>query len=48
MDRQELTALGARLKMVLCEAVPGQNVNVTAGFYVDSDVMTLSIPAISI
>lgn len=42
MDRQELISLGARLKVVLCEAVPEQNVIATAGFCVDSDVVTLS------
>ena len=41
MDRQELISLGARLKQILCEAVPEQNVTVTAGFCVDSDVVTL-------
>lgn len=42
MDRQELIALGARLKTVLCEAVPEQSVTATTGFSVDSGVMTLS------
>lgn len=42
MDRQELLALGTRLKQVLCEVVPEQNVTATAEFCVDSDVVTLS------
>ncbi len=42
MDRQELMALGARLKTVLCEVMPEQSVTAKVGFYVDSGVMTLS------
>ena len=42
MDRQELTALGAQFKAVLCEAMPEQSVTAKAGFYMDSGVMILS------
>lgn len=42
MDRQKLVALSTRLKQIISETMPALNVTATAGFYVDSDVMTLS------
>ncbi len=48
MDRQELTALGARLKAVLCEVMPEQSVTAKAGFHMDSGVVTLSFQITSL
>lgn len=42
MSGQELMALGARLKQIISEYVPEQNITAKAGFYVDSDVVTLN------